>query len=167
MQIELAKYDELMMLTVLDKQVNATFWGINDYLSSFMNPSHHIYVLKTQRQSALNKEDTESSSIAHTSSKHLIGAIVVSQLDKDAEILQLWINKIHQNKKYATYFLTEVIKLMNLKYQTKRFFLEVVFNNIPAIKLYTKLKFRQVGIRKNYYLINKDRFDALIMKLEI
>ena len=42
--------------------------------------------------------------------------------------------------------------------------LEVRVSNEPAIRLYDKLGFKQVGLRKNYYL--KPREDALILRKE-
>ena len=43
-------------------------------------------------------------------------------------------------------------------------FLEVSATNHAAIKLYTKLKFKNIGIRRNYY---KTGDDAVIMKKEL
>ena len=42
--------------------------------------------------------------------------------------------------------------------------LEVNTKNIPAINLYKKYNFKEVGLRKNYY---KNCEDALIMTLEL
>ena len=43
--------------------------------------------------------------------------------------------------------------------------LEVRVSNVPAIGLYEKLGFRQIGLRKNYYLNPKE--DAMIMRKEL
>ena len=43
--------------------------------------------------------------------------------------------------------------------------LEVRESNVPAIALYEKLGFRQVGLRKNYYRAPKE--NALIMRKEL
>ncbi len=45
------------------------------------------------------------------------------------------------------------------------FFLEVRTSNTPARRLYEKLGFCAVGVRKNYY--EKPREDALVMKLTL
>jgi len=42
--------------------------------------------------------------------------------------------------------------------------LEVNSNNLPAIKLYEKFGFKNVGVRKNYY---KNTDDAIIMTLNL
>lgn len=46
----------------------------------------------------------------------------------------------------------------------RRLTLEVSEDNAPAIALYRSFGFERVGVRKRYYL---DRFDALIMRLEL
>ena len=57
--------------------------------------------------------------------------------------------------------LEELIKIAKEK-KLKDITLEVNVNNIPAINLYKKYNFKEVGIRKKYYN-NSD--DAIIMTL--
>jgi ribosomal-protein-alanine N-acetyltransferase len=46
-------------------------------------------------------------------------------------------------------------------------FLEVAENNYPALALYKKNRFKQVGVRKAYYLKDNERFDAHILRMNI
>jgi len=59
-----------------------------------------------------------------------------------------------------------VIKLLReaIKHKASHSILEVKKSNRAAIKLYKKLGFKEIGIRKNYYL--EDKEDAVVMFLE-
>ena len=46
-------------------------------------------------------------------------------------------------------------------------FLEVRVSNQAAYKLYTKLGFDEIGVRKNYYPSPAGREDALILALDL
>ena len=56
--------------------------------------------------------------------------------------------------------LVEYLKNFNFK----NIYVEVSENNKNAIIFYKKLKFLQIGLRKNYY--KKQRSDAIILRLE-
>ena len=45
----------------------------------------------------------------------------------------------------------------------KHIFLEVRTSNVPAISLYKKFDFNEIGVRPNYYLTKKGYEDAIIM----
>ena len=64
---------------------------------------------------------------------------------------------------YATKLL-ENIQLTLKKNNLKKMFLEVASNNYQAIKLYKKNKFKKIGIRKNYYLMDNNKIDAFIFE---
>lgn len=53
------------------------------------------------------------------------------------------------------------------KNKIKSIHLEVNRINNSAITLYDRFKFKKIGIRRNYYQINGQSFDALVMKLLI
>ena len=59
-----------------------------------------------------------------------------------------------------------VIRLLReaIKYKASHSILEVKKSNAVAIKLYKKLGFKEIGIRKNYYV--EDNEDAVVMFLE-
>ena len=58
--------------------------------------------------------------------------------------------------------LEELINLAKER-KLKDITLEVNVNNIPAINLYKKYNFKEVGLRKNYY---NNSEDAIIMTLK-
>jgi ribosomal-protein-alanine N-acetyltransferase len=46
-------------------------------------------------------------------------------------------------------------------------FLEVRVSNMPAIHLYDKLGFNEIGLRRDYYPDSNGREDALVLAYEI
>ena len=79
------------------------------------------------------------------------------------EILLIYVNNHKRNIGYATKLL-ENIQLTLKRYNLKKIFLEVASNNIQAIKLYKKNKFKKIGIRKNYYLMDNNKINALVFE---
>lgn len=78
------------------------------------------------------------------------------------DLLYIYIIKDKRNQNLATKLLNASINL--LKDLKISIFLEVSSENISAIKLYEKLEFKKISVRKRYY---KDDTDALIYKLEV
>ena len=94
----------------------------------------------------------------------LLGYAVLSVVAGEAELLLFVIDERQQDKGFGVAFLQALLDF----YQTKaeRFFLEVRAGNVPAITLYEKLGFNQVGERANYYDTPWGREDALIYALD-
>ncbi len=67
-----------------------------------------------------------------------------------ADIMNIVTRKDCRNKGVGTLLLRELISICK-KFKANSIFLEVSEDNEPAIKLYQKLGFENVGIRKNYY----------------
>ena len=141
MQTRLAKKSELSTLAQLDREVNLTAWSYQEYQECLNNKNQHIYL--------------------GIDSGKIIGCIVYNMVLDEAEILQLWIAKTHQNKGCGKQLLTQLFQVLG--YQVERVFLEVRENNAIAIKLYHGLKFIEVGKRAGYYKVDGWQFDALIM----
>ncbi len=83
--------------------------------------------------------------------------------EDEAHITNIVTRKENRQNKIATNMLEELIRIAQQQ-KIKTITLEVNVNNTPAIHLYQKHQFKQVGIRKKYYN-NTD--DALIMTLEL
>ena len=67
-----------------------------------------------------------------------------------------------QRKGLGSLLLENLLNYANQN-QIESVFLEVRCTNLSAIALYRKFNFNQVGIRKNYYFIDNQSEDALIM----
>lgn len=79
----------------------------------------------------------------------------------DIHITNIVIKKPFRNLGIGSKILEELINLSKT-YNLGSITLEVNINNIPAIKLYEKYRFKKLGIRKKYY---KNIDDAIIMTL--
>ena len=144
MQISKAKQNELTILAKHDKECNETPWTLEDYQNSYDNSKHQIFVAKIGSE--------------------IIGGIAISKVLDEAEILQFWIKSSKQKSGYGTILLRQFIAKIREDGVTQ-IFLEVVDHNTVAIRLYSKIGFRQIGIRKNYYSINSRRYDAIVMQV--
>ncbi len=79
------------------------------------------------------------------------------------ELLNIGIAPTYQGKSLALSLLSATMKL--LPENAESIFLEVRRSNIPAIGLYEKSGFSQVGVRRNYYpAAGGTREDALVYK---
>ncbi len=93
------------------------------------------------------------------SNKKIIGLLQFSWNKNECDIISIGVNNEFQNMNYGKK-LVEYLKSFNFK----NIYVEVSENNKNAIIFYKKLKFLQIGLRKNYY--NKQRSDAIILRLE-
>ncbi|WP_156300191.1 GNAT family N-acetyltransferase [Streptobacillus canis] len=83
-----------------------------------------------------------------------VGYIIILDSFDCYEVFEIAIKEKYRNKGYAQ-------KLLYNISDDKDVFLEVSEKNIAAIKLYEKVGFEKISIRKKYYL---DGSNALIMK---
>ncbi len=91
--------------------------------------------------------------------KKLCGFVVGRMVGIEGEVLKLGIAPEFQRRGIGGMLLKRLLE----KFEdsgVKEVFLEVRLSNIPAIKLYQKLGFEEVGIRPFYY----GKEDALVMK---
>lgn len=92
------------------------------------------------------------------------GYVGLHHVIDEATINLVYIAPSHRQKGLATELLTFVLTQLTHR-QVKHIFLEVRAQNIAAQKLYEKLNFQTLTIRKNYYKHPVD--DALIMQLAL
>lgn len=92
--------------------------------------------------------------------KELLGFIIFSEIDSEAEIITFCIGKNFQNSGLGSKLLEFFIN--NVK--ASKIFLEVSKENEKAFKLYLKMGFQVINVRKHYYLENKIFYDAIVME---
>ena len=79
---------------------------------------------------------------------------------QEADRMNVAVADTHRRRGIARMLVEELIRQLDAYQLT----LEVRASNAPAIALYEKLGFTQVGLRKNYY--HKPKEDALILRKE-
>ena len=79
---------------------------------------------------------------------------------QEADMMNIAVADTHRRRGIARMLVEELIRQLDAYQLT----LEVRASNAPAIALYEKLGFTQVGLRKNYY--HKPKEDALILRKE-
>ena len=79
---------------------------------------------------------------------------------QEADMMNIAVADTHRRRGIARLLVEELIRQLDAYQLT----LEVRASNAPAIALYEKLGFQQVGLRKNYY--HKPKEDALILRKE-
>lgn len=96
---------------------------------------------------------------------HTITAYLIIQTILDeCHILTIGVKKDYQQQGYATELLKHLLEYTKKSYQS--IFLEVRESNQPAIRLYKKLGFTPIAVRKDYYSSEKNaRENALIFKI--
>lgn len=94
----------------------------------------------------------------------VIAFIGIWILYDEAHIMSIVVDKAFKKKGIATKLLSEILKNFDNKI-IKKMLLEVRNSNLPAIKLYEKLEFKQLYIRKNYYTAPIE--DAIVMELNL
>ena len=145
MKIRVAQQRDIDEIAMLDREVNLTYWTKQEYLDCLNNKLQDIYVLESQ-----NNE--------------IVGAVVLSVVYDEAEILQFWIKRTCHNLGYGKILLRRILEILQFVRFVKRVFLEVRDGNTVAINLYQSCGFKVVGKRVNYYTVDNWQFDAIIMQ---
>ena len=97
----------------------------------------------------------------------LVGYCVMMPGVDEVSLLNIAIDPSQQHQGWAKKILL-VMEDQALAKNLSKIFLEVRASNTPAISLYQKMNYQQVGIRKAYYPMHEgQREDALVMMKEL
>ncbi len=99
-----------------------------------------------------------------TENETVLGYVGSQTVFEDADILNVAVRPEARRRGIAAALLRELEPMLTAR-GAERITLEVRASNAPAIALYRKLGYVQVGLRKNYY--EKPREDALILQKQI
>ena len=129
--------------------------NIKDILISDFDDFWNYNILKEELESPNSKYI-----IAKTNDDEIIGFAGIKIIVDTADIMNIVVKKSWRNQGVGNLLLNNLVSLCkNLNLSSLS--LEVSENNIPAIHLYEKFGFKQVGLRKNYYCNNND---GIVMK---
>ena len=90
----------------------------------------------------------------------IIGNLFNIEKIAEYEILLIYVSKHFRKKGLGTQLIS---KIKENNSHLKKIYLEVSQNNSEGIAFYSKLKFKTIYIRKNYFLINNKKIDAFAM----
>ena len=90
----------------------------------------------------------------------IIGNLFNIEKKSEYEILLIYVCKHFRKKGLGTKLINNI---KENKSCLKKIYLEVSKNNLEGISFYTKMNFKIINIRKNYFIYKNKRIDALIM----
>ena len=110
----------------------------------------------------INKDTNLSFGVFYNKSlvSFIIGNLFNIEKISEYEILLLYVRKHFRKKGLGTQLINK-IKENNIR--LKKIYLEVSKNNSEGILFYTKMEFKNIYTRKNYFLINNKKIDAFAM----
>ena len=99
--------------------------------------------------------------------KNVLGYVAFYGTIESIDIFEVAIKKEYQGRGFGEKLLTESMRNLvenkvidNINFSENKFLLEVNENNVNALKLYKKIGFEKISVRKNYYGNNEN---AVIM----
>ena len=139
--IKQVKKGDLLKLMEINKDIFDNSASIDDFENYFKEDTIKIWKISTQK---------------------IIGFVIFYHVRDEIEIIQIGIMKSCQRKNYGSLLVNKIKKLKDIR----NIFREVSVENSQAINFYLKNGFKNIGIRKAYYKVNKQRIDALIQSFE-
>ena len=93
----------------------------------------------------------------------IVGFALLSQIADELHLLNIAVDPVFQGRGYGGFLLDYLLQSAK-NAPISMMILEVRKSNIPAIKLYEKRGFNEIGLRKNYYPTETEkREDAIVM----
>ena len=135
-------------------------------LFNFMEGNIFLENLEKNQEEKINFDKNEKNK------KNVLGYIVFYGTIESTDVFEIAIKKEYQGRGFGEMLLTESIKKLieeeknlenkniNKNFSENKFLLEVNENNVKALRLYKKIGFKEIFIRKNYYGENEN---AIIM----
>ena len=90
----------------------------------------------------------------------IIGNLFNIEKIAEYEILLIYVSKHFRKKGLGTQLIS---KIKENNSHLKKIYLEVSKNNSEGIAFYTRMKFKTIYTRKNYFIINNKKIDAFAM----
>ena len=122
-------------------------------------------IIKLKKESDVDNEKVIKLRKKNNTEKKILGYIVFYGTIENTDIFEIAIKKEYQGQSFGEKLLKKsmediVKKNINGNFSKNKFMLEVNEKNVKALKLYEKIGFERISIRKNYYGKNEN---AMIM----
>ena len=132
-----------------------------DFLNDILKIEHESFTNPWNREmflgSAQNKTVIFKILIKN---KIVVGYYIISTIADETEIITIAVCSKFRRQNCGRFMLTDIVKETLLK-KSKFIFLEARKSNMPALNLYKAFGFKEIGLRKNYYIDE----DAIILRL--
>jgi len=102
----------------------------------------------------------------YESSAGIIGYGILSVAAGECHFLNICIAPVHQQRGYGARLVAQLLQIARQAH-ARSALLEVRVSNIAAFRLYHKMGFNEIGIRKGYYPAHNGREDALVFAREL
>ncbi len=86
-----------------------------------------------------------------------IGYVLMRRILDEGELLRIAIRPAFQKMGYGKYLLESLFKKAKSQ-RIRKIYLEVSEKNIGAVRLYQKVGFQKIGLRKHYYGLNESAY---------
>ena len=96
----------------------------------------------------------------------ILGYGIISLGAGECHFLNICIAPAQQKRGHGARLVTELLQIAR-QARARSALLEVRASNIPAYRLYDKMGFNEIGVRKDYYPARIGREDALVLALEL
>ena len=122
-------------------------------------------IIKLKKESDVDNEKVIKLRKKNNTEKKILGYVVFYGTIENTDIFEIAIKKEYQGQSFGEKLLKESVedivkKNINRNFSKNKFMLEVNEKNVKALKLYEKIGFERISIRKNYYGKNEN---AMIM----
>ena len=95
--------------------------------------------------------------------EQIIGYTFAIMVMDECSLINVAIAPSEQQQGYGLFMMRELIFRLYTEQKIRHYYLDVRSSNVAAQRLYSKLGFKQLGIRKSYY--HKPPEDAIVMGL--
>ena len=139
-----------------------TISNLNDVYNLEIETYEYPWSKNTLQGCVINKYDC----FVATINNKIIGYLIAKISSPESHILNLTTDVNYRNIGIASQFLEMVILKCRLV-KSNIIFLETRLSNSPAISLYIKFGFKEIGVRQNYYKSKNGREDAVIFSMSV
>jgi len=143
--------DEVETLAELHADSFARNWSVDDIAA--LMAGNNVFTLAARRESLFGL-------------RKMVGFVMVRIAADEAEILTIAVSRARRGNGFGRMLMEEALRRL-YRERVAACFLEVNRDNAPAVGLYRKLGFKEVGARKGYYdSIAGSDGSALVMRLQ-